>query len=78
LEREREDQQRQEDERRARDTHDWDRQIASVSRNLKLEFMLVRGHKMYNTPYANIYTLAKDYEYIENPTPKQEWLQAML
>jgi hypothetical protein len=40
--------------------------------------MLVRGHKVYNTPYANIYTLAKDYEYIENPTPEQERLQAML
>jgi hypothetical protein len=36
--------------------------------------MLVRGHKVYNTPYANVYTLAKEYEAIQNPTPEQEWL----
>jgi hypothetical protein len=40
--------------------------------------MLVRGHKVYNTLYANVYTLAKEYEAIQNPTPKQEWLQAIL
>jgi hypothetical protein len=78
LERGREDQQRQEDERRARDNRDRDRQITSVSHNLESEFMLVRGHKVYNTPYANIYTLAKNYEFIENPTPEQERLQAVL
>jgi hypothetical protein len=36
--------------------------------------MLVRGHKVYNTQYANVYTLAKEYEAIYNPTPEQERL----
>jgi hypothetical protein len=40
--------------------------------------MLVRGHKVYNTPYANVYTLAKEYEAIQNPTPEKERLQAIL
>jgi hypothetical protein len=32
--------------------------------------MMVRGHKVYNTPYVNVYTLAKEYEVIQNPTPE--------
>jgi hypothetical protein len=36
--------------------------------------MMVKGHKVYNTPYANVYTLAKEYEVIQNPTPEQEQL----
>jgi hypothetical protein len=40
--------------------------------------MLVRGHKVYNTPYVNIYTLAKEYEAIQNINPEQERLQAIL
>jgi hypothetical protein len=40
--------------------------------------MLVRGHKVYNTLYANVYTLAQGYEAIHNPTPEQEWLQGIL
>jgi hypothetical protein len=34
--------------------------IAGSSHNLESEFMLVRGHKVYNTPYANVHTLAKE------------------
>jgi hypothetical protein len=40
--------------------------------------MLFQGHKVYPTPYANIYTLAKDYENIENPTPEHLRLRAIL
>jgi hypothetical protein len=40
--------------------------------------MMVRGHKVYNTPYTNVYMLTKEYEGIQNPTPEQEWLQAIL
>jgi hypothetical protein len=40
--------------------------------------MLVKGHKVYNTPYVNVYTLAKEYEAIQNPTPEQERLQGIL
>jgi hypothetical protein len=36
--------------------------------------MLVRGHKVYNTQYMNVYTLAKEYGAIYNPTPEQERL----
>jgi hypothetical protein len=40
--------------------------------------MMVRGHKVYTTPYVNVYTLTKEYEVIHNPTPEQERLQAIL
>jgi hypothetical protein len=40
--------------------------------------MMVRGHNVYNTPYVNVYTLAKEYDVIQNPTPEQERLQAIL
>jgi hypothetical protein len=40
--------------------------------------MMVRGHKVYNTPYTNVYTLVKEYEVIQNLTPEQERLQAIL
>jgi hypothetical protein len=33
--------------------------------------MLVRGYKVYNTPYANVYTLAKKYEAIQTLTPSK-------
>jgi hypothetical protein len=32
--------------------------------------MLVKGHKVYNTPYANVYTLAKEYEGYSKPYPR--------
>jgi hypothetical protein len=73
-----EDDQCREDKRRQRERQAHDERIAGSSSNLKLEFMLVRGHKVYKTPYANIYTLAKEYEAIQNPTPEQERLQAIL
>jgi hypothetical protein len=78
LAREAEDDQRREDERRRHEHREHEDKIVGSSWNLKSEFMLVRGHKVYNTPYANVYTLAKEYEAIQNPTPEQERLQAIL
>jgi hypothetical protein len=78
LAREAEEDQRREDERCQRECQEHEEWIASLSHNLELEFMLVKGHKVYNTPYANVYTLAKEYEAIQNPTPEQERLQAIL
>jgi hypothetical protein len=78
LAQEAEDDQRREDERRRRERREHEEWIAGSSRNLESEFMLVRGHKVYNTPYANVYTLTKEYEAIQNPTPEQERLQAIL
>jgi hypothetical protein len=78
LAREAEEDQRREDKRRRHDCRKHEDQIAGSSRNLESEFMFVRGHKVYNTPYANVYTLAKEHEAIQNPTPEQEWLQAIL
>jgi hypothetical protein len=59
LARKAEDDQCREDERRRRERRAHEERIAGSSSNLKLEFMLVRGHKVYKTPYVNIYTLAK-------------------
>jgi hypothetical protein len=78
LAREAEEDQRREDERCRHECREHEERIASSSRNLESEFMLVKGHKVYNTPYANVYTLAKEYEAIQNPTPKLERLQAIL
>jgi hypothetical protein len=64
LAQEAEDNQRHEDERCRRECREHEERIASLSHNLESEFMLVIGHKVYNTPYANVYTLAKEYEAI--------------
>jgi hypothetical protein len=73
LAREVEEDQRREDERRSERRKHEERVVGS-SCNLESEFMMVRGHKVYNTLYANFYTLAKEYEVIQNLTPEQEWL----
>jgi hypothetical protein len=73
-----EEDQRREDERRRRERREHEEQVVGSSCNLESEFMMVRGHKVYNTPYTNVYMLAKEYEGIQNPTPEQEWLQAIL
>jgi hypothetical protein len=78
LAREAKDDQRRENERRRCECREHEEQIASSSHNLESEFMLVRGHTVYNTLYANVCTLAKEYEDIQNPTPEQERLQAIL
>jgi hypothetical protein len=78
LAREAKDDQHREDERRQRERQGYEERIAGSSRNLESEFMLVRVHKVYNTPYANVYTVAKEYEAIQNPTPELERLQAIL
>jgi hypothetical protein len=78
LDREVEDDQRHEEERHRCERREHEEWIAGSSYNLESKFMLVRGHKVYNTPYANVYTLAKEYEAIHNPTPEQERLQAIL
>jgi hypothetical protein len=44
---------------------------ASASRNLDADFMEVIGHRVFTTPYANVYTLAIELAAIENPTDDQ-------
>ncbi|CAD6253813.1 unnamed protein product [Miscanthus lutarioriparius] len=45
---------------------------ASTSRNLELEFMEVAGHRVFTTPYANVYALVEVMAAIENPTLDQQ------
>jgi hypothetical protein len=51
LAREAEEEQRVVDERRWREHQD---QVAKGSQDREPEFITVRGHKVYNSPYANI------------------------
>ena len=50
---------------------DHDAHRASTSLNLELEFMEVSGHRVFNTPYANIYALGNEMAAIQNPTEEQ-------
>jgi hypothetical protein len=45
---------------------------ASASRNLEPEFMEVAGHRVFTTPYANVYALVEEMVAIENPTLDQQ------
>jgi hypothetical protein len=56
--------QRREDKRCWCERREHKERVVGLSCNLESEFMMVRGHKVYNTPYANVYTLAKEYEVI--------------
>jgi hypothetical protein len=53
-----------------KDATESTQRIAGSSCDLELEFMLVKGHKVYNTPYANVYELAQEYATIRNPNPE--------
>jgi hypothetical protein len=78
LTREAKEDQRREDKRHRCELHEHEERVAGSSHNLESEVMMVRGHKVYNTLYTNVYTLDKEYEGIQNPTPEQERLQAIL
>jgi hypothetical protein len=71
LTRKAEDDQRREDKRRRCECQEHEERIAGSSRNLESEFMLVRGHKVYNTLHMNVYTLAKEYEAIQIQPPSK-------
>jgi hypothetical protein len=53
-------QQRLEDKRRNQERNERDGVLASASRNLDDDFMEIVGHKVYNTPYANVFALATE------------------
>ena len=50
----------------------------SASRNLDAEFMEVASHRVFTTPYANVYALANELAAIENPTDDQRRLKVIL
>jgi len=52
--------QRLRDEEAEQHRQDRDAIRASASRNLELEFMEVVGHRVFITPYANVYTLVEE------------------
>ena len=60
------------DEEAERQCQDRDAARAFASRNLEPEFMEVAGHKVFTTPYANIYALVEEMVAIENPTLDQQ------
>jgi hypothetical protein len=70
MAREAEDEQNAQHEERRRAREDRDQRIAGVSRDLEPEFMMVRGQKIYTTPYAN------ELAAIPNPNPEQDVLQS--
>ena len=49
-----------------------------ASFNLDADFMEVAGHRVFTTPYANVYTLANELAAIENPTDDQRCLKVIL
>ena len=51
---------------------------ASASRNLNAEFMEVAGHRVFTTPYANVYALANELATIENLTDDKWRLKVIL
>jgi hypothetical protein len=42
------------------------------------EFMEVIVHRVFTTPYANVYALVEEMAAIENPTPDQQRLKVIL
>ena len=40
--------------------------------------MEVAGHRVFTTPYANVYALVEEMAAIENPTPNQQRLKVIL
>ena len=66
------------DEEREWQHHEHDAFRTSASRNLDAEFMEVAGHRVFTTPYANIYALANEMAAIENPTEEQQRLKVIL
>ena len=60
------------DEEAEQHRQDRDAIRASASRNLELEFMEVAGHRVFITPYANVYALVEEMVAIENPTIDQQ------
>jgi hypothetical protein len=40
--------------------------------------MEVAGHRVFTTPYTNVYALLEEMVAIQNPTPNQQWLKVIL
>jgi len=68
----------QQEEERERQCWDRDAFRASASRNLDAKFMELAGHRVFTTPYANVYALANVLAAIENPTDDQQRLKVIL
>jgi len=68
----------QQEEERERQRWECDAFRASASHNLNTEFMEVAGHRVFTTPYANVYALANELAAIENPTDDQWCLKVIL
>jgi hypothetical protein len=64
--------QRLRDEEAKQQRQDRDAIRAFASRNLEPEFMEVAGHRVFTTPYANVYVLVEEMAAIENPTLDQQ------
>ena len=59
-------------------SQDRDAIRASTSRNLEPKFMEVASHRVFTTPYTNVYALVEEMVAIENPTPDQQQLKVIL
>ena len=68
----------QQEEEREWQRREHDAFRASASRNLDAEFMEVAGHRVFTTPYANVYALANELAAIENPTDDQWCLKVIM
>ena len=66
------------DEEAEQQCQDHDAIRASASRNLEPEFMEVAGHRVFTTPYGNVYALVEEMAAIENLTPDQQRLKVIL
>lgn len=66
------------DEERNQQCRDRDNRRASASRNLDTNFMEANGHKVFTTPYANVYALAMEVTAIQNPTDEQQRFKVIL
>lgn len=62
---------RRQEQERERQHREHDAFRASASCNLDAEFMEVAGHRVFITPYANVYALTNGLVTIENPTDDQ-------
>ena len=60
------------DEEREQQCRERDAFRASALHNLDTEFMEVAGHRVFITPYANIYALVNEMAAIDNPTKEQQ------
>jgi hypothetical protein len=61
--------QRQQEEEREQQCQDHDAFRASASRNLDAKFMEIASHRVFTTPYANVYAMANELAAIKKTQP---------